>query len=336
MIDFLLQLAQVGFFAAILRIATPLILGTLGLLFAERSGVLNLGVEGMMVFSAMAGFSVTYFTGDLWLGVAAAVAAGVLLGLLLAVMSVTFGVSQHVAGLGVTMLGTGMAYYVYRIIFGAPSKMPTISPFQPLAVPYLSDLPFVGQVFFNQFALTYLAFAVVGVSAFVLSRTPWGLNLRTVGENPRAADAAGVNVAAVRYQGLAISGALAGVAGIYLALAQFNAFTFGVISGRGWICIALVVFGQWRPGQGDAGCDLVCPGRCLPVPIAGERPPERALSALSDVAFRDDDRGDGVRVAGRKSARGTDTSVPKGGAMIDRRPFVAVADNPWRVAWRHA
>lgn len=241
------QIFQIGFFAALLRIATPLILASLGEMFAERAGVLNLGIEGIMLLSAMTGFSTAYFTGSLWLGLLAAMATGAAMGLLMGVLTVSLGLSQHVSGIGVTMLCTGFAFFFYRLIFGQPGTPPSITAFQPVAIPLLVDLPLIGPVLFNQFALVYLALLAVPVAAFVLYRTPWGLALRAVGENPRAADSAGIPVAATRYQALMLSGALMGMAGAFLTMAQFNAFTFGVISGRGWVCIALVVFGQWSP-----------------------------------------------------------------------------------------
>ena len=230
-----------------IRVATPLLLATLGEMFAERGGVLNLGIEGVMLFGAMVGFTTAYFTGELWLGIAVAAGAGVGFGLLMGVLTVSLGLSQHVSGLGVTMLCTGLSFYLYRLIFGQPSQPPHVQPFATVALPGLADLPWLGPVLFDQFALAYLAFLLVPLAAFVLYHTPWGLSLRTVGENPYAAVSAGVNVAWVRYQALMISGALMGIAGAYLSLAQFNAFTFGVVSGRGWVCIALVVLGQWDP-----------------------------------------------------------------------------------------
>jgi simple sugar transport system permease protein len=245
--EILEQVLQVGFFAAVIRVATPLLLATLGELFAERCGVLNLGIEGIMLFGAMIGFTTAYFSGQLWLGIGAAAVAGVGFGLLMGLLTVSLGLSQHVSGLGVTMLGTGLSFYLYRLIFGQPSQPPHVEPFATLALPGLAGLPWLGPVLFDQFALVYLAFLLVPIAAFVLYRTPWGLALRTVGESPYAAVAAGVSVGAARYQALMISGALMGIAGAYLSLAQFNAFTFGVVSGRGWVCIALVVLGQWDP-----------------------------------------------------------------------------------------
>ncbi|MFZ5791174.1 MAG: ABC transporter permease [Pseudomonadota bacterium] len=254
--EILLQLFQVGFFAALIRIATPLIFATLGELFAERSGVLNLGIEGIMLLSAMTGFTAAYFSGSLWLGIAAAAATGAIMGLLMGLMTVTFGLSQHVSGIGVTLLCSGFAFFFYRLVFGEPSQPPKIEAFRPVGIPGLSEIPVLGPILFNQFALSYIAFLLVPLAAFLLYRTPWGLGLRTVGENPRAADGAGVSVTAMRYQALVISGALMGIGGAYLSMAQYDAFTFGVISGRGWVCIALVVFGQWSPWKSAFGALL--------------------------------------------------------------------------------
>jgi simple sugar transport system permease protein len=254
--EILAQILQVGFFAAVIRIATPLILATLGEMFAERAGVLNLGIEGIMLLSAMTGFSAAYFSGSLWLGIAAAAATGMALGALMGLLTVTLGLSQHVSGIGVTLLASGLAFFFYRLIFGQPSMPPSVAPFQALPIPGLVDIPLIGPVLFNQFALVYIAALLVPLAAFLLYHTPWGLALRTVGENPHAAASAGVSVWATRYQALILGGALMGVAGAFLAIAQFNAFTFGVISGRGWVCIALVVFGQWSPWRSALGALL--------------------------------------------------------------------------------
>jgi ABC-type uncharacterized transport system permease subunit len=241
------QVLQLGFLAAILRIATPLLFATLGEMFSERAGVLNLGIEGIMLISAMTGFSAAYFYGDLWIGVAAAMATGAVLGFVHAVLTVALGLSQHVAGIGLTLFSTGLAYFLYRLIFGQQSTPPNIVSFTTVPIPYLSDIPVIGPVLFNQFALVYAAFLAVPVAAFLLYRTPWGLALRMTGENPRAADSAGISVIGMRFQAVVLGGALMGIAGAFLSMAQFNAFTFGVISGRGWVAIALVVFGRWDP-----------------------------------------------------------------------------------------
>jgi simple sugar transport system permease protein len=241
------QLFQIGFFAAILRIATPLVFATLGELVSERAGVLNLGIEGIMLLSAMTGFTAASMTGSLWLGVLAAMLTGAAMGFVHAVFTVWLGLSQHVCGIGVTLLSSGLAYFFYRLIFGEQSQPPSITGFKPVALPLLSDIPLAGPIFFDQFALVYAAMVLVPVAAFALYRTPWGLSLRMVGENPRAADSAGVNVTAQRFQAVMIGGALMGLAGVFLSTAQFSSFTFGIISGRGWVAIALVVFGRWDP-----------------------------------------------------------------------------------------
>jgi len=255
-VDIFAALLDVGFFAALVRIATPLILATLGELYSERSGVLNLGIEGIMLLGAMVGFTAAYFSGSLWLGVLAALGTGAVAGLLMTFLAVVLGVSQHVSGIGTTLLASGLAFFFYRLIFGQPSAPPNVVPFDTVPIPLLSDVPVLGPVLFNQAPLTYIALLAVPATAWLLFRTPWGLDLRTVGENPRAADAAGVSVWSMRTQALVIGGALMGMAGSFLSISQFNAFTFGVISGRGWVAVALVVFGQWSPWKCAAGALL--------------------------------------------------------------------------------
>ena len=247
---------DVSFFVALIRISTPLLFATIGELYCERAGVLNLGIEGIMLLGAMVGFAAAYYSGSLWFGVLAALAAGAACGLLMSFLAVVLGVSQHVAGIGLTLLATGLSFYFYRLVFGQPASPPSVVAFQSWPIPLLSDIPLVGPVLFDQTPLTYLALLAVPVTAFVLYRTDWGLDLRTVGENPRAADAAGVSVWGMRTAALMIGSALMGAAGAYLTIAQFNAFTFGVISGRGWVAIALVVFGLWSPWRCAAGALL--------------------------------------------------------------------------------
>jgi len=250
------QVFQVGFLAAIIRIATPLAFATLGEMFSERAGVLNLGIEGIMLLAAMAGFTGAYFSGSLWVGVLAAVTVGALMGALHALFTVVLGLSQHVCGIGVTLFSSGLAYFLYRLVFGQQSVPPSIKGFQPVPIPILSDIPILGPPVFNQFTLVYMAILAIPLATFILYRTPWGLSVRMVGENPRAADSAGVSVMATRFQAVVLGGALMGLAGAFLVMAQFNAFTFGVVSGRGWVAIALVVFGRWDPWR-SAGAALL-------------------------------------------------------------------------------
>lgn len=234
----------IGLVAATLRVATPLLLGTLGEVFAERAGILNLGIEGTMFFGAFVGFLVGGMTESLWLGVLAAVVAGMLSGLLMAFLSVRLGVNQHVSGLGITLLLTGLSLFTFRLVYGEPSIPPSIDSFNRLD-PF-GDIPILGPIF-EQYALTYIAFALVPVVWWVLYRSSFGLNIRSVGENPEAADAAGVNVYLTRTLALVIAGGLMAAGGAFLSVAQLGAFTYGIIAGRGWVCIALVIFGNWDP-----------------------------------------------------------------------------------------
>jgi simple sugar transport system permease protein len=230
--------------AATLRVATPLMFGTMGELFAERSGVLNLGIEGTMFMGAFIGFTAAYMTGSLWLGVLAALLAGALAGLLMGLFAVKLGVNQHVSGLGITLLLTSLSLFFFRVIFGESQLPPKIEPFPQLTI--LQGVPFLGDIL-SQYALTYIAILLVPVVWYVLYRTNFGLDMRAVGENPEAADAAGVNVYRTRYIALAIGGALMSVGGAFLTLAQLGSFTFGIIAGRGWVCIALIIFANWQP-----------------------------------------------------------------------------------------
>ncbi|MBX3598917.1 MAG: ABC transporter permease [Rhizobiaceae bacterium] len=243
----MVNIIDIGFFAAAVRLAIPLLLGTLSELTSERSGTLNLGIEGMMLAGALAGFSTAAATGSLWLGVLAAIATGAAIGAIMAVLVLILRLDQTVTGLGVSMTATGLVFYSYRLAFTETGTPPSITPFSTIAIPYLSEIPFLGPVFFNQYALTYIAYLMVPALAFFLYRTPAGLALRSVGENPQAAAAAGVNPIRVRFLALLFAGALAGLAGAYLNLAAFGSFTFGIVAGRGWICLALVVLGRWNP-----------------------------------------------------------------------------------------
>ena len=245
-----------GFWVAAVRIATPLVFGTLGELICERAGVLNLGIEGIMTLGAMVGWMAVYQGADLWAGVALAAAAGGLFGLLHGLLTVPLGLSQHVSGIGITLLGTSLSYYVYRLVLPQVTSPPRIAPFEPWAVPYLVDLPLLGPALFNQTPLTYLAFAAVVAVAFVLYATPIGLAVRMVGENPAAAEAQGIDVVAVRLGAVVAGSALMAVGGAFLTMSAFNAFFFNMVNGRGWICIALVVFASWRPGKALLGALL--------------------------------------------------------------------------------
>ena len=248
--------ASAGLWAAVLRIATPLIFGTLGAVMCERSGVLNLGIEGIMTFGAMIGWLAVYNGADLWTGLLVAAIAGGAFGLLHAALTVTLGLSQHVSGLGVTLFASSFSYYVFRLMVPVAGTPPTVEPFQPIAIPGLSDLPFAGPAFFTQTPPTYLAILVAIILAYVLFRTPLGLAIRMTGENPHAAEAQGINPMFMRYGAVTFGSALMGVGGAFLTLSAFNSFFPTMVQGRGWICIALVVFSSWRPSRALLGALL--------------------------------------------------------------------------------
>ncbi|GAP38626.1 ABC transporter permease [Piscinibacter sakaiensis] len=238
-----------AFWVAVLRIATPLILGTLGVLLCERAGVLNLGIEGIMVAGAFSGWLAVYLGLPLWAGVAVAALTGTVFGLLHGVLTVLLSLSQHVAGLGITLLAASLASYAYRVGFPKVDSPPTIEPFAPMA---WLPLPVLNE----QTPLTLLALLLVPLLGALLYRTPLGLAIRMVGENPAAVEGQGLSVAGLRIGAVAAGSALMGVAGAFLTLSAFNAFYFNMVNGRGWICVALVVFASWRPGKALLGALL--------------------------------------------------------------------------------
>jgi simple sugar transport system permease protein len=233
--------------AAAVRLATPLVLAALGEVFAERSGVLNLGIEGIMLLGGFAGFSAALATENLWVGVLAGLLVGALMGLFFAMMTVSLRSDQIVTGLAFLILSTGAAIYFYRLQFSISLLAPSIRPFRSLAIPLLSDIPILGPVLFNHDVLTYIMLLLVPAAAIVLFHTPFGLRVTAAGEYPQAADTVGVNVTFTRYICVIIGGILAGLAGAYFSLAELGFFANTMVGGRGFIALALVVFGRWNP-----------------------------------------------------------------------------------------
>jgi len=257
--------------AATFRNATPLVYGTVGETYCERAGILNLGIEGTMYAGAFFGFLAAQSSGSLLVGLVAAIAVGLGAGALMGVLTVTFGANQHVAGLGTTLFLSGAADFVNRLQYRGSQQQSTIEPFGTVDV--------FGIDVLSQYAMTYVAFLVlVPLAWWVLMRTTLGLNIRAVGENPEAADAAGVSVARTRYLALLIGGALMGVGGAFFTLAALGSFTLNIIAGRGWVCIALVIFGRWRIGRGMLGALLFSAVYALQLRL-------RLLPSLSEVPF---------------------------------------------------
>lgn len=245
-----------GFWAAMVRIACPLILGTLGELICERAGVLNLGIEGIMTAGAMAGWMWVYQGGDLWGGVAFAAAIGAACGLMHAGFTVYLGLSQHVAGIGLTMFASALSFFTFRMLLPSSTTPPKIEAFRPVDLGPLGDLPFLGEAILRHTPMTYAAFVAVPAVIYVLYRTPLGLAVRMAGESPMAVEAQGIDVLAVRCGAVMAGSALMAVGGAYLTMSAFDAFYFGMVNGRGWICIALVIFASWRPGKALLGALL--------------------------------------------------------------------------------
>ena len=245
-----------SFWAATIRIACPLIFATLGELICERAGVLNLGIEGIMTAGAMAGWMWVYQGGDLIGGILFAAFVGGLFGLLHAQFTVVLGVSQHVTGIGITMLASSLSYFVFKMLLPNTTTPPKVVPFQNLQVDSLSSIPFFGEAFLQHTFFTYLAFILVPIVIYILYKTPLGLAVRTAGENPSSLESQGINVFLVRTIAVVFGSSLMAVGGAYLTISAFDAFYFGMINGRGWICIALVIFASWQPGKALFGALL--------------------------------------------------------------------------------
>jgi simple sugar transport system permease protein len=233
-----------GILTSGIRLATPYLYAGIGETFGQRSGVLNLGVDGQMLMGAFAGFYVVFSTGNLWLGLLAALAVGALMGLAMAFISVTLHAEQGISGIGVYLFGLGLSELLFQETIGT---VETVSGFRPLQIPVLSSIPVLGEVLFSHNILVYGAFLLVPVAWFVLHKTTFGLNIRAVGENPEAADSLGVSVARVRYFTVTLGGALSGMAGASLSIALLNVFQQNLTNSLGFIAVALVYFGGWRP-----------------------------------------------------------------------------------------
>jgi len=235
-------LAGIAFSA--IRLATPYLYAAIGETFGQRSGVLNLGVDGIMLMGAFSAFFVALNTGNLWLGLLCGALTGLLMGLLMAFVSITLKAEQGISGIGLYLFGLGLSSLLFRITIGTVT---TITGFQPVAIPLLSQLPVVGEILFHQNILVYGAFLLVPLSWWVIERTTLGLKIRAVVQNPAAADALGVSVTGVRYFCVSLGGLLAGIAGASLSIALTNLFQDNLTSGLGFIAVALVYFGGWRP-----------------------------------------------------------------------------------------
>lgn len=236
--------AIVGIILATLGAGTPLVFAALGELVTEKSGVLNLGVEGMMLVGAVCGFAVAANTGNLWLGIGVAMLAGALMSMLFGILTLTFQANQVAAGLALTLFGVGLSAYI-----GLDYTSVALTGIQPFQIPLLSSIPFLGPTIFSLDPLIYLSFALFAAISYFLYRSKPGLLLRAIGESPRSAHSIGYPVIRIRYLAVMFGGAMAGLGGGYLALVYTPLWVEGMTGGRGWISLALVVFATWRPAR---------------------------------------------------------------------------------------
>ncbi|MEG6586630.1 ABC transporter permease [Dendrosporobacter sp. 1207_IL3150] len=246
------QSIWVAILAAGVIAGTPILLAALGEIITEQSGVLNLGVEGMMLVGAVTGFMVAMNTSSPWIGLLAAIVAGGLMALIHAFLTITLRANQVVSGLALTIFGTGLSGYIGKDLIGQP----LVSTFKPAALPFLSEVPIIGPILFNHDLLVYISYLLAAGLWFFLFHTKKGLELRAVGENPSAADVAGINVFMTRYVFVVLGGMLAGMAGAYLSLAYAPSWLENMTAGRGWIAVALVIFATWHPVKAFLGSFL--------------------------------------------------------------------------------
>jgi len=251
MSEFLQATMLISLLSMMLRISTPVLLAALGELVTERSGVMNLGVEGIMLTGAFVGFVVAEKTGSFPLAVVAALLGGGLMGALMAFLSVSLKLNQTVVGLGLNLLASGLTFYLYRISYVVEGdfEIPRIETFQNIEIPLLSKIPFLGPILFDQNILTYFALLMVPVIWFFFYRTRFGLLIRGLGEYPRAVDVKGVSVDKFRYLAVIFGGMMAGLGGSFLTLGSSGIFVQEISAGRGWLAIVIVIAGNWQPGR---------------------------------------------------------------------------------------
>lgn len=238
---------MVSFLTRAIMMSTPLLLGSLSEVFAERTGMMVCAIEGIFLIGAWGGFVGAYLSGSLVIGLLVACLCGMAMAALYGVITVYMKQQQVVTGTALNILAAGICAFFQRVFFGIPTTPLQISTLPKLALPLLSRIPFIGPIFFNQNILTYLAYILIPVSAFVLYRTSLGLTLRSTGENPEAVDVAGINVNRVRFLTVLAAGALGGLAGSFYTVGYLGMFSSGIIGGRGWIAFAICFLGNWSP-----------------------------------------------------------------------------------------
>jgi simple sugar transport system permease protein len=230
-----------------LRFAIPLTLAAVGATICERSGIINLGVEGMMLVGAFGGVLGTHLTGSPWLGVVFSIVCGGLIALLHAVLSIRYRTNQTVSGVGINILSVGLTVVLTRVVWGTDGISGTVTQLETMSIPLLKDIPVVGALFTDQSPFLFLTLLIVFLAWFFMYRTKAGLRLRAIGDHPRAAATVGINVVQYRYIAVVVCGMLCGMAGAYLSIVQNNLFVNNMVAGRGFIALAANIFGGWNP-----------------------------------------------------------------------------------------
>ncbi len=243
--EFLTQLLNISMFAATIRLATPIIAAAIGEVVTEKAGILNVGIEGMMLFGAFGAVIASYLTGSPWLGLLGGMLTGALMGLIHAYASVSLRISQVVSGIAINIFALGTTTTLARFIF--QEQRTQVAAFQEISIPGCVNIPIIGPIFCKHVVLVYVVLGLVILTQVVLSRTTLGLKIRSVGENPRAAETAGIHVIRLKYLCTTYGGMMAGLAGAFLSLAQLNLFVDNMSAGKGWIALTAVVFGRWNP-----------------------------------------------------------------------------------------
>lgn len=239
----------ISMLASMVRIAAPILLAALGELVTEKSGILNMGVEGTMLTGAFIGFLVSSRTGSIPLALLAAIIAGGLMSLLMVFMASTLKVNQVVSGLALNLLASGLTFYWYRVAFNSIGVTPTIETMKIVKIPLLSQIPVLGEVLFSQHPLTYFAFLMVPLIWFFIKKTKYGLEIRCLGEDPRSIDIKGINVTRLQYLAVIFGGMMSGLGGAFLTVASSGIFIPEMSAGRGWLAIVVVIAGNWKPGR---------------------------------------------------------------------------------------
>lgn len=235
-----------GVLAATIRMAAPLLLASLGGLFSARVGIINLALEGLMLVGAFTAFLGSVYTGNVFLGALFGMLGGMLTALILAFLSITAKANQTVAGVGINIFALGLTSYLLTVLFGF-NRPYGVATFTPVSIPFLSDIPIIGPIFFRHSLIVYLAFILVPIVWYVLYKTPVGLKIRATGENPKAVDTLGGNVTRIRYLCLMVSGSLAGLGGAALSIGQMGQFMENITAGKGYIALATMIFGKFTP-----------------------------------------------------------------------------------------